>query len=359
MMETAVLAQIQSLYKTTGLPALVYKADGSLIWQNAVSSAMGDTSVKVKALPAMVQSMAAIGERIPYRSLSDNLMQYTAVPMDGGTYYLITAAPTARQDAPDIGLAIRQSSIHFGKLMSDLLAGVLGLEGVSDLYEDDEGYHLLHRLNQNCLRLIAAKENLTTYFALTSGQDYPLTGLDLGTFTESLAQALETKVRMLPHCSVSYTATGSAFPILGNQELLQQAILCLVDNSLKSFYTDDDFLLRISLSRNGGDAVLTIADNGISISPEYADRVFEPFFTLDDSHRSLGLGLTIAKMIVERFDGRILTSFKEGFGTTITLIFPLREDLPLCAAELPSGNMFRPTAPLHTQLADVVMPPMP
>ncbi len=52
MMETAVLAQIQSLYKTTGLPALVYKADGSLIWQNAVSSAMGDTSVKVKALPA-------------------------------------------------------------------------------------------------------------------------------------------------------------------------------------------------------------------------------------------------------------------------------------------------------------------
>ena len=46
-------------------------------------------------------------------------------------------------------------------------------------------------------------------------------------------------------------------------------------------------------------------------------------------------------------------------GTTITLIFPLQEDLPLCAAELPSGDMFRPTAPLHTQLADVVMPPMP
>ena len=73
MMETAVLAQIQSLYKTTGLPALVYKADGSLIWQNAVSSAMGDTSVKVKALPAMVQSMAAIATRWKIcRSISRN-----------------------------------------------------------------------------------------------------------------------------------------------------------------------------------------------------------------------------------------------------------------------------------------------
>jgi len=66
---------------------------------------------------------------------------------------------------------------------------------------------------------------------------------------------------------------------------------------------------EIAMEQRSNMAVVTIADNGPGIPPEMLDRVFEPFFRADISRRKVipgaGLGLAIAKEIVERFGGTI------------------------------------------------------
>ncbi len=87
---------------------------------------------------------------------------------------------------------------------------------------------------------------------------------------------------------------------------------------------------RVSLSNTGEEAVLTIRDSGPGIPQELLDRVFEPFFRVDEARRQLvpgaGLGLAISREIIENHGGTItIVNRREG-----GLIQTVR--LPLCAA---------------------------
>ncbi len=82
---------------------------------------------------------------------------------------------------------------------------------------------------------------------------------------------------------------------------------------------------EIALELAGGQAVVTIRDNGPGLPPEMLDRVFEPFFRVDPARRKTlpgaGLGLAIAREITERFGGRIAIANIEpqGLCQTVTL----------------------------------------
>ena len=66
---------------------------------------------------------------------------------------------------------------------------------------------------------------------------------------------------------------------------------------------------RVTLAREDTEAVLAIEDEGPGIPPELLNRVFEPFFRADAARRKsfpgAGLGLAIARMIIQRHGGRI------------------------------------------------------
>lgn len=75
---------------------------------------------------------------------------------------------------------------------------------------------------------------------------------------------------------------------------------------------------HVEIGKNDGEVVVKITDNGPGIPPDLIDRVFEPFFRVDPARRKsvpgAGLGLAIAKEIIERFGGRLAIANRQTNG---------------------------------------------
>jgi len=91
----------------------------------------------------------------------------------------------------------------------------------------------------------------------------------------------------------------------------------LLNNAFK--YTPSGGMVSITARPEDGMVRFTVEDTGIGIAPEYLGRIFEKFFRVpDQEHVSSGLGLTIAKEIVEAHGGRIEVDSHPGQGTKFT-----------------------------------------
>ncbi|MFN7134382.1 MAG: ATP-binding protein, partial [Myxococcales bacterium] len=109
---------------------------------------------------------------------------------------------------------------------------------------------------------------------------------------------------------------------------LTQVVTNLLHNASK--YTDDGEEIRLSVSREGGEAVVTVADTGIGIAAELLSRVFDLFTqadqALDRSQGGLGIGLTVVKSLVEMHGGRVAAASEgAGRGSTFTVRLPIVE----------------------------------
>lgn len=109
----------------------------------------------------------------------------------------------------------------------------------------------------------------------------------------------------------------------GNRELLAQVWQNLFGNAMK--FVSDNGRIRLLLRQKETSVEFSIADNGIGMNKEIAERVYEKFYQGDASRASSGngLGLTLAKRIIDLHRGTISVSSKPGKGTTFTVSLPL------------------------------------
>jgi signal transduction histidine kinase len=120
-------------------------------------------------------------------------------------------------------------------------------------------------------------------------------------------------------------------PVSADPDRLRQVLYNLITNALK--FTPAGGRVEIACQCAGRDAMLTIRDTGSGIPRESLNHVFEPFWQADNPDRhaqGLGLGLAITREIVELHDGIIdVASDGVGHGTIVTVLIPLRADLPV------------------------------
>jgi len=86
-------------------------------------------------------------------------------------------------------------------------------------------------------------------------------------------------------------------------------------------------VVRVAVAREPSGARLTVADEGIGIPPEDVPRVFEPFFTGENGRKTreaTGMGLYLAKQVLDRLGHRIELVSRPGEGTTVTVRFETR-----------------------------------
>lgn len=107
----------------------------------------------------------------------------------------------------------------------------------------------------------------------------------------------------------------------GSSEQIQQVVLILLDNALK--YTNPNGSVTISLKSQHQDVVLTVSNTGKGIAPEHLSRIFDRFYRTDVSRSrqqgGYGLGLAIAKSIVEQHKGKLYAKSTIGETTSFYL----------------------------------------
>lgn len=124
---------------------------------------------------------------------------------------------------------------------------------------------------------------------------------------------------------VTWKGTDEQLYAWGDWEKLGQVLTILLNNALK--FTVQGGHVTVHVSVSPGDTLhIAVTDTGIGIEPAFQQKVFEKFFQVDSSksrrYEGAGIGLSIAKSIVEAHGGRIALQSAPGTGTTFILSFP-------------------------------------
>ncbi len=140
-----------------------------------------------------------------------------------------------------------------------------------------------------------------------------------------IAQSSVDMLQMTANKShVHVNLTGSAQYVYANRQMMDELIYNLCDNAIR--YNNPGGEVWVSVTNQDGNVVVEVKDNGIGISRENQERIFERFYRVDKSRSKqtggTGLGLAIVKHIVARHENaRLELESEVGKGTTIRVIF--------------------------------------
>lgn len=141
--------------------------------------------------------------------------------------------------------------------------------------------------------------------------------------------AEEAGMLMRPLLDEKQQSLETCFPsvpvrVMGDRRRLEQVLLNLLSNAHK--FAPSGSVVRVSIADEGDEVRLSVADEGPGISPEGQERLFEQFYTERTSSPShnigVGLGLPIAKGIVEAHGGRIWVESEVSRGSTFHFSVP-------------------------------------
>jgi len=192
---------------------------------------------------------------------------------------------------------------------------------------------LITSAKEDCSRLTKLARELLQLSKLESGR------LQLREEELSMHDVVEASLRPLQlqfqekRVRLSADVPATLPTILAQEQQVSWVITNLVTNALK--YTAAGGSVTVRGREEDGALRLEVQDTGVGIPKEHKDRIFDKFVqikqTSDATPGSVGLGLAIAKEIVEMYGGRIWVESEVGVGSTFTFLLPLSRQKPVAA----------------------------
>jgi signal transduction histidine kinase len=147
------------------------------------------------------------------------------------------------------------------------------------------------------------------------------TPVDLSVVAQTVAQRVGV-IAGARRVRVALPAGGSAV-VEGNRVLIERAVLSVLHNALK--YSPEAGSVEIRVGGERPHAELTVRDDGPGFSPAALERAFDRFWRDDEARtrEGSGLGLSLARTIVERYGGTIALSNVEPHGAFVRMTFPV------------------------------------
>ncbi|MDD3237095.1 MAG: ATP-binding protein [Candidatus Gastranaerophilales bacterium] len=193
-----------------------------------------------------------------------------------------------------------------------------------DKLSPEQRVKFLNIIKEQSNRLINLVENLLTVSKLQSDKEVLVyKEVDILPFVEMVVQVIKSqykshRLKIFHDKKLSY--------VLIDTDKFQQVMVNLLDNACK--YSEEGSLVEISLKQEKSKeaVVIEIRDNGVGVSEEYVEKIFNKFSRIDSpltrKIQGTGLGLYITKNIVEKMNGHISVIPQE-VGTIFSVSFPI------------------------------------
>jgi two-component system OmpR family sensor kinase len=168
-------------------------------------------------------------------------------------------------------------------------------------------------------RMSRLVEGLLTLARADAGQRLPLLPIALRPLVE---EVYRSAVHLASGQRLALEIDGDPI-VRGNADAVRALLLILVDNAIK--YTSSGQRVSVDVKLLPGEQVqLSVTDTGIGIPTDELGRVFEPFYRADSARETdgNGLGLAIARSIVQQHAGQIRVVSQPGQGSTFTVVLP-------------------------------------
>ncbi|MBA4312753.1 MAG: hypothetical protein C0417_09000 [Chlorobiaceae bacterium] len=186
---------------------------------------------------------------------------------------------------------------------------------------------LLEASKQDCARLTKMVKDLLQLSKLESGK------LEVKEEHVELVKIIETAIQPMhlqfkeKGVALLFNSENKIPKFIGDEQQLIWVISNLLNNALR--YTDSGGKVEIIASQNNKNIQIDVSDTGRGIPPEYIDKIFDKFVQVkqqpDTTPGSVGLGLAIAKEIVDMYGGNISVKSELNKGTTFTIFLPITE----------------------------------
>lgn len=214
------------------------------------------------------------------------------------------------------------------------IRGNLGLLERQPPISAEDGVAVIADTVEECDRLIRLINNLLVLARADSGSALHTEPILVKPFIEDLCRQarLLTSERTIKCENVLDTA------ILGDRDALKQVLLILLDNAVK--FTPLHGTITISTAEADGRIAIHVRDTGQGIPPAALAHIFERFYRVETSRTraGAGLGLAIAKELIEAQGGTITVESQWGKGSQFTVRLPQAEHRPLREAEQDSAE---------------------
>jgi len=197
-----------------------------------------------------------------------------------------------------------------------------------------ESAAMLERIELEASRLNELIGRLLTLARLEDGEKtVPSASVPLDEVVLSVAEDAEFEAQAR-HCHVHSSIPSGSWSVRGEASLLHSAVENVVRNAIR--YTREGTTVEIGLEKientDGEEGVVTVADCGCGVPTDALEKLFQPFYRIDDDRGRLtggvGLGLAITERAVRFHGGRVSASNRPEGGLLVELHLPLMPDLP-------------------------------
>lgn len=207
-----------------------------------------------------------------------------------------------------------------------------------------ESSEMLDRIELEASRLNEMIGRILTLARLEDGEQLvPQTPVPLDDLVASVTDDAEFEAQAR-HCHVKTSIPEGNWQVRGNPSLLHSAVENVVRNAIR--YTQEGTAVEIALAREGkngfADAVLRVSDSGPGVPADALQKLFEPFYRLDDARErqtgGVGLGLAITERAVRFHGGKVRAANRPEGGLMVEI------RLPLISSDQPSLKETEPVA---------------
>ncbi|HOU12097.1 MAG TPA: ATP-binding protein [Anaerolineae bacterium] len=267
----------------------------------------------------------------------DNIVEYAAVPLHTADRFLvigvdhdITAQVRATQEREAMIKALEAKNSELERftytVSHDLKSPLITINGFVGFLVQDAMAGNVARVKEDAAYINAAVAKMQHLLSelLELSRIGRLMNPPAETSFQSIVQeAVELVHGRIVERGVEVEIVPGLPTVYGDRARLVEVVQNLLDNACKFMGDQSQPRIEIGIRQTGKEPVFYVRDNGIGIEPQYQDQVFELFNKLNSTSEGTGVGLALAKRIIETHGGKIwVESAGPGCGSTFCFTLP-------------------------------------